>query len=81
MLVRRRSHLDTKNNMGIQNRDYMKRPSDDDERRASSSDSKLEALLSGFLQRHPRFFIYVGISLAVLVIAAIIVAKLTTRSH
>jgi hypothetical protein len=68
--------------MGIQNRDYMKRPPDDDEdRRSSSSDSKLEAFLTGFLQRHPRFFLYVGIGLAVLVITAIVVAKLTTKSQ
>jgi hypothetical protein len=68
--------------MGIQDRDYMKRPSDDDDdRRASSPDSRLEAFLSGFLQRHPRFFLYVGIGLAVLVAVAIVVASLTTRSH
>jgi high-affinity Fe2+/Pb2+ permease len=68
--------------MGIQNRDYMKRPSDDDDdRRASSSDSKAEEFLTRFLQRHPRFFIYVGVGLAALVVAAIIVAVLTNKSH
>ena len=68
--------------MGIENRDYMKRPSDDDDDRgAASSDSKLEAFLSGFLQRHPRFFLYVLIGLAVLVVAAIVVAKVTTKSQ
>ena len=68
--------------MGIRNRDYMKRPPDDDEdSRASSSNSKLEAWLSGFLRRHPRFFLYVGIGLAVLVIVAITFSKLTTKSQ
>ena len=68
--------------MGIQNRDYMKRPSDDDDDgRASSSDSKLEAWLAGFLRRHPRFFLYVGIALAVLIVVAVIVVKLTTKSQ
>lgn len=60
----------------------MKRPSDDDDdRRASSPDSRLEAFFSEFLQRHPRFFLYVGIGLAVLVVVAIAVAKLTARNH
>jgi hypothetical protein len=67
--------------MGIQNRDYMKRPSDDDDQRASAPDAKLEEFFSRFLRRHPKFFIYVGIALAVLVIAALVVAKLTTKSQ
>ena len=68
--------------MGILNRDYMKRPSDDnDDGRGSSSDSKLEAFLSGFLQRHPRFFLYVLIGLAVLVVVAVVLAKLTTKGQ
>jgi len=64
--------------MGIWNRDYMKRPPDDDgdeSRGASGSGSKLEEFFSGFLQRHPRFFIYVGIGLAVLVVVAFAVVK------
>lgn len=67
--------------MGILNRDYMKRPPDDDDQRASSSDSKAEEFITRFLQRHPRFFVYVGVGLAVLVIAAILVAKLTAGSR
>ncbi len=62
--------------MGIQDRDYMKRPSDDDaDRRGSSSDSKLEDAISGFLRRNPRFFLYVGLGVGALVIAAIVVIK------
>jgi hypothetical protein len=61
----------------------MKRPSDDDDddRRSSSSDSKLEAFLWGFLERHPRFFLYVGIGLAVLVITVVVATKLATKSQ
>ncbi|HEY6170035.1 MAG TPA: hypothetical protein VI454_18500 [Verrucomicrobiae bacterium] len=78
----RRSHFQIRIDMGILNRDYMKRSSDDDDDgRGSLSDSKVEAFLSGFLQRHPRFFIYVGIGLGVMVVAAIVVARLTVRSQ
>jgi hypothetical protein len=59
----------------------MKRPSDDDARRASSPDAKLEAFLSGFLSRHPRFFIVAGVVFAVLVVLAILVAKFAAKSH
>lgn len=66
--------------MGIQNRDYMKRrPDDDDDNRSSSSDSKLEALFSGLLERHPRFFIYVGIGLVILVVTAVVVTMLAAK--
>ena len=65
----------TSSDMGIQSRDYMKRPSDDDGERSSTPDGKVEALLSGFLQRHPRFFIYLGIALVALIIITLLVAK------
>ena len=65
--------------MGIYNRDYMKRPSDDDEERAYGSDEKLEAFFSGFLRRHPRFFLYFGIGMAALVIGTIVLAKISNR--
>jgi len=65
--------------MGIYNRDYMKRPSDDDEERAYGSDEKLEAFFSGFLRRHPRFFLYFGIGLTVVVVAAIVLAKTSSK--
>jgi hypothetical protein len=67
--------------MGIQNRDYMKRPPDDDDRPGSWSESKAEELLTGFLQRHPRFFLYVGVGLAVLIVAAVALARLSNRSQ
>ena len=65
--------------MGIGSRDYMKRPSGDDGHQPSTPDGILEAFLRGFLQRHPRFFIYLGITLVVLVIAALLVAKLSAK--
>ena len=67
--------------MGIRDRDYMKRPSDDDAQRASSPDARLEACLSGFLSRHPRFFLVAGVGLAVLIVLAIVVTKVAGRAH
>jgi hypothetical protein len=61
--------------MGIRDRDYMKRPSDDDGDKDSSSDSKAEDFASRFLQKHPRFFLYVGIVVGALLIIAVIVDK------
>ena len=66
--------------MGIRSRDYMKRPSDGDGEPPSTPDSKLEAFLSGFLQRHPRFFIYLGIALAVLIIVGLVIAKFSDKA-
>ena len=67
--------------MGIRDRDYMRRPSDDDAERASSPDAKLEAFLSGFLGRHPRFLLVAGLVLAALVILAIVASKLAGKNH
>jgi len=63
--------------MGIQSRDYMKRPSDSDGRLPAAPDSNLENLLSGFLRKHPRFFVYLGAGLIVLIISALLLAKLS----
>jgi len=63
--------------MGIQDRDYMKRPPDDESLHPSSTDNKLEEFLSGFLARHPRLFLYVGIGLLALVILAFIMVKIS----
>jgi hypothetical protein len=53
----------------------MKRPSDDDGDRPSTPDSNVEASLSAFLRRNPRFFIYLVIAFAVIVIIAFLIAK------
>jgi hypothetical protein len=68
-------------NMGIRDRDYMKRPSDDDGRRESSSESKAEEFFSRFLQRHPRFFLYASIGLAALVLLALLLARFSGASR
>jgi hypothetical protein len=67
--------------MGLQDRDYMKRPADDDAQRAPSLDGKLEEFFSGFLNRHPRFLLLAGVALAFLVVLAIVVAKFTEKRH
>ena len=62
--------------MGLDDRDYMKRSPDDDARRGSSPDEKLESFVSGFLTRHPKLPMVIGITLVVLVIAVIVGVKL-----
>jgi len=42
--------------MGIDDRDYMKRPCDDDER-GSSPESRLEVFFGDFLREHPRLLL------------------------
>jgi hypothetical protein len=64
--------------MGIQSRDYMKRTSDGRGHEPSSPDDKMEAFLSGFLQKHPRFFIYAGIGIILLIIVGLFVAKFSS---
>jgi hypothetical protein len=67
--------------MGLLDRDYMKRPPDDDAQHASSPDARLEAFLSGFLNRHPRFFPVAGVVLAALILAAILIGRLVGVNH
>jgi hypothetical protein len=59
----------------------MKRPLDDEGGRNSSADSRAEKLLAGFLQKHPRFLVYFGVGLGVLILVGIIVAFLIGRGH
>ena len=61
--------------MGIRDRDYMKRPADQEVDSGLTTDSKAEALLGDFLRRHPRFFLYVGIGLAILIIGGLLAAR------
>jgi hypothetical protein len=63
--------------MGIQDRDYMKRPSDDGAERAASPEAKVEAFFRGVLRRHPRLPVALGVALVVLIVAAILVARLS----
>lgn len=59
--------------MGIHDRDYMKRPS---ENHRGPTDERLEDFFSGLLKRHPRLPIIVGAILAALILAAVLLAAL-----
>ena len=63
--------------MGIHDRDYMKRRTDD-AARASSPDEKLDALLSGLIEKHSRKLKIFALVLVVLLVIAILVAKLSS---
>src|SRR5688572_17236005 len=63
--VRRRTHHDTKNDMGIRNRDYMKRPSDDDDERTSSPESRAEEFAQRVLARSRKLLLIGGIVLGI----------------
>lgn len=67
--------------MGIRNRDYMKRPSDGDDERASEPDARLEGFFSAFLEKHPKFFRYSGIALVAIFILTIVLAKALSGAH
>lgn len=60
--------------MGIQDRDYMKRPSGDGAGHGASADTRLEQFFSDFLRRHRRLVKVLGVAFAVLIIASILVA-------
>ena len=62
--------------MGIQDRDYMKKRPSGGGGQSEPLDQKLEAFLGGFLARHPRFFLYLGIGFGILFVVAVIGAKL-----
>ena len=74
-------HLNRRNRMGIQDRDYMRRQPDGDGQQASSPDEKLDALLGNFLRRHRRLPLAVGIALALLLVVAVLLSKLSANSH
>jgi hypothetical protein len=61
--------------MGIRDRDYMRRPPDDDGQSGSLSDSKAEEFAQRILKKYSRLFLYVGIAIGVLLVIAFIVAK------
>jgi hypothetical protein len=65
--------------MGIRDRDYMKRPSDDDGKGDSSS--KAEELAQKFLSKFPQFLMYCGIGLVVLIVIALVILKFSGKSH
>lgn len=68
--------------MGLDDRDYMKRASNDGAQGVSSSaDEKLEAFFGGFLSRHPRFLVVAGVVVAVVILLAIVIAKMGGKGN
>jgi hypothetical protein len=69
--------------MGIQDRDYMKQPPGDDARRRSKPGgngwhiSTTEEFLEAFLERHPHFFTWLTIGLALLVLGMLVLLNLS----
>ena len=55
----------------------MKRPPEEEDLHPSSVANKLEKFLSGFWTRHPRFFLYAGMGLLILVIVLFIAVKIS----
>jgi hypothetical protein len=60
--------------MGLHDRDYMKGGSGDYGTPASSTDEKVEAYLAGFLQKHRRTLLIIGVVLALLLVAGLLMA-------
>jgi hypothetical protein len=58
--------------MGIHDRDYMRGESGRVRADPSATDEKVEAFLSGFLQKHRRGLIVAGVVLAVLIAAGLV---------
>ncbi len=65
--------------MGIRDRDYMKRPSNDDGKGDASS--RAEELAQKFLSKFPRFLMYAGVGLVVLIVIVLIILKSSSASH
>ena len=67
--------------MGLDDRDYMRRASNDEAPGGSSPDEKLEAFFSGFLSRHSRFLVVAGVVVAVVIVLAIVIAKMSDKGN
>jgi len=57
----------------------MRRPSGEAPRFRPSADDRLDAFFSGFLARHPRFLMYVGVGLGALLVVAWILVRLSAQ--
>ena len=67
--------------MGIRNRDYMKRPSDGDDERGSSLESRAEEFAQRVLARSRKLLIIGGIILGIVIIIALVMAKFSGSGH
>ncbi len=65
--------------MGIEDRDYMKRGPDDEHRRSSYSpgEPRFAGWLGGLLARCPRLGLWFAVVLAVVILVALILARLS----
>lgn len=62
--------------MSIHDRDYMKRrPDGDDGSPPEDGESWMERALGGFLARHPHFFLKLTVTLVVLVLVVVLLAR------
>ena len=66
--------------MGIRDRDYMKRRSDDDFD-GPSMESKAEDIAQRFLNKLPQLLLYGGIGLVILILIALVVLKISSAIH
>jgi hypothetical protein len=66
-------------NVGIRDRDYMKRPSDDGQ--GASSNSKAEEIAQKILSKFPKILMLLGIGLLVIIVVALIILKLSGSHH
>jgi len=61
--------------MGIRDRDYMKRRSDDDPD-GSSPESKAEEIAQKLLNKFPQLLLYCGIGLVILILITLAILKI-----
>jgi hypothetical protein len=66
--------------MGVKDRDYMKRPSDDgDYERSSSPESRAEEFAQRVLARSRKLLLIAGIVLGILIIIGLVMSWLSAR--
>jgi len=61
--------------MGVRDRDYMKRPSDDDDDRSASPESRAEEFARSILARSRKLLVVGGIVLGIVIIIALAMSK------
>ena len=67
--------------MGVRDRDYMKRPSDDDDEQNSSPESKAEEFAQRVLARSRKALLICGIVLGIVIVVALIVSRFSGGGH
>jgi hypothetical protein len=67
--------------MGVRDRDYMKRPSDDDDERSSSPESRAEEFAQRVLARSRKALLICGIVLGIVIVVALILSRYSGGGH